>query len=407
MNPLAGRQEAGPKCPTSEEGSCPKRGSFGTTEQACRKAERAKTLLLACCYQEVARQAPLYLRKPNSAANFQPAGYVKNIYVYAHPHAGSHVWRKGVRKDAGVFAVVVISIALGIAANSTVYSIVNSILYSSIPVHDPGSLFTLNDGNSFSWPNFMDYRDQTTGKVFEGMAGFFPLVSANIGGSGQPERVWGQLVTGNYFKVAGVEPALGRTFLPEEDQAEGRNPVVILGHALWQRRFGSDHSVIGRPVLLNGRQYIVVGVAPAGFTGTVKMLTGEFWVPVAMYAHLMPDLAKDDLKNTRDGQWITLDARLKPGVTKEQATAALNVVKNRIDETHHKGDKERQKQRIFLTRAGRMPELGNMMGLMAVLMVVVGLVLLIACANVANLMVARAAARRRRDRHPPFDRLQP
>ena len=300
-------------------------------------------------------------------------------------------------KSPGFTAVVVVSIALGIAANTTVFSIVNSLMLTSAPVGDPDKLFMFNDGNSFSWPNFVDYRDQATGKVFEGVAGFFPLVPANVGGSGQPERVWGQAVTANYFGVARVKPVLGRGFLPEEDQVEGRNPVVVIGHALWQRRFGGDPRIIGRQVRLNGLPYTVVGVAPAGFTGSVKMITGEFWAPAAMAGTLMPDLFKEDhnLRNNRTSQWILINVRLKDGVSRAEATAAVNVIKNRIDDTYFKGDKERKNQRIRLTPSGRMPGMGQASALMAVLMVVVGLVLLIACANVANLMLARAAARRR------------
>ena len=135
-------------------------------------------------------------------------------------------------KSPGFTAVVIISIALGIAANSTVYSIVNSMIYASIPVKEPNRLYTLNDGRSISWPNYQDISAQTTGKVFEGVTAFFPLVPANIGGNGQPERVWGQVASANYFRVAGVRPFLGRDFLDEEDRVEGRDAVVVLGHAL-------------------------------------------------------------------------------------------------------------------------------------------------------------------------------
>lgn len=296
-------------------------------------------------------------------------------------------------KSPGFTAVVIISIALGIAANSTVYSVVNSFVYASIPVKEPARLFTLNDGSTISWPNFVDLRDQGTGKVFEGVAGFFPLVPANVGGNGQPERVWGQAVTGNYFQVAGVQPVLGRTFTAEEDQVEDRDAVIVLGYALWQRRFGGNAAVVGKGVVLNGRTYTVIGVAPAGFGGTVKMITSEFWAPVAMYKHLMPDFAKENLKNNRGAQWIMVDARLKDGVSKQEALAAVSVIKRRIDDTYFKNDDRARRRAWTLSRAGRMPELGNVMGLMAVLMVVVGLVLLIACANVANLMLARAASR--------------
>ncbi len=174
---------------------------------------------------------------------------------------------------------------------------------------------------------------------------------------------------------------------------DGKGQVVVLGHALWQRRFGADPNMIGRTVLLNAQPYTVVGVAPSGFNGTVKMITGEFWVTTSVFRQVMPDFDKEDLRGKRDAQWIMVAARLKPGVTTAQAITAVNVVKNRIDETYYKGDQERRKKTVRLTQAGGMPEMGNTVGLMVVLMVVVGLVLLIACANVANLMLARAASR--------------
>ena len=189
------------------------------------------------------------------------------------------------------------------------------------------------------------------------------MIPANIGGQGQPERVWGQLASGNYFEVAGVQPVLGRAFLPEEDQVDGRNPVIVLGYALWQRRFGGDAGIIGKSVMLNGRQYTVIGVAPKGFTGTMKMLTSEFWAPLAMFGHLMPDLAHENLKENRDAQWLMVDARLKDGVSRQQAMVALNVVKNRIDDTYSKNDANRPKNPWTLTPAGRIPEFHNLVGL--------------------------------------------
>jgi len=287
-------------------------------------------------------------------------------------------------KTPGFTVMVVLSIALGIAANTTVFSIVNGLLLSSARVGDPGSLYSLNEGNTISWPDFKDYRDQTTGKVFEGVTGFFPLVPANVGGHGEPERVWGQIVTANFFDVARVRPVLGRAFLPQEDQVDGRDAVVVLGHALWQRRFGGDPGIIGQTIVLNGMPYTVIGVAPPKFTGTVKMMTGEFWAPLSMYAKLVPDLIRDNLKESRTGQWIMVDVRLKAGVSREQALAALNVVKSRIDDTYFKNDEERRRNKLKLTPSGAMGEMRDAVGLMAVLMVVVGLVLLIACANVAN-----------------------
>ena len=135
------------------------------------------------------------------------------------------------RKSPGFTAAVVISIALGIAANTTVFSIVNVLLLGSLPITAPQRLLTFNEAESFSYPDYMDYRDQTH-DVFEGVSAHFPLVPASLGGVGEPERIWGQLVTGNYFSVVGARPALGRAFLPEEDQVLGMPPTP----AYWARR---------------------------------------------------------------------------------------------------------------------------------------------------------------------------
>jgi predicted permease len=299
------------------------------------------------------------------------------------------------RNSPGFTAVVVISIALGIAANTTVFSMVNGLLLGALPVKEPDRLVSFAEGNTFSHPDYMDYRDQTT-QVFEGVSAHFPLVPVSLGGAGEPERIWGQLVTGNYFSVVGVKPALGRAILPDEDKVPGRDQVVVLSHALWRRRFASDPGVIGKTAILNGQRYTVVGVAPVGFRGTDRGILPEFWAPLAMHEQLLPDLAKDQISSKRNSQWLMLRARLKPGVSREQAVAAVNVVKNRIDETYRKDQKARRRAVTLNTAGGLVGELNRLaVGLMAVLMVVVALVLMIACANVANLLLARATARQK------------
>lgn len=300
---------------------------------------------------------------------------------------------RGFLKNPGFTAVVVVSVALGIAANTTVFTIVNATLLGALPVHEPDRLVNFDEGSSMSYPDYVDYREQAA-NVFQGVCAYFPLVPVSVGG-GEPERVWGQFITGNYFPVMGLQPALGRGFLAEED-TPGRGQVVVLSDGLWRRRFGADPRILGRQVIMNNRPFTVVGVAPAGFHGEARGIVSEFWMPLSIYAQMMPDLAKDgDVRNMRDNHWLTIVGRLKPGVSREQAQAAANVIKDRIDRAYHPKDKNRTPLR--LTTAGAMPGGSQtpIATLLAVLMVVVGLVLLIACANVANLLLARASGRRK------------
>ncbi|MGC1158694.1 MAG: ABC transporter permease [Acidobacteriaceae bacterium] len=295
----------------------------------------------------------------------------------------------------GFSFVVILSIALAFAANATVFSVANGLLWGVLPVRDPGRMVMFSEGESFSYPDYLDYRDQTSAIFEGGVAAHFPLIPASIGGKGEPERVWGQSVSGNFFPTLDVPMTLGRPILPEDDTA-ARGHVVVLSSSLWRRRFGADSGILNRDVALNGQHYTVVGVAPPGFYGVDHGIVSEFWVPLAVSEEIMPDLTSDGSAiNKRDNQWLMLDARLKPGVTRAQALVLVNVVKKRLDDAFHKNDKTHEK--ITLQAAG-----GLIAGsatpaftLMAVLMIVVGLVLLVACANVANLLLARATGRQK------------
>jgi len=295
---------------------------------------------------------------------------------------------RGIRKNPVFTVVVAVSIALGIAANTTVFSMVNGLLLGVLPVADPGGLYSFSSGRTLPYADYRDFRDQC-GAVFEGLAGHFPLAPASLAGAGSAERVWGQLVSGNYFQVTGAPLALGRGITPEEDAIPGRDPVVVLGSALWRRRFGADPSVVGRTVFFNGHRYTVVGVTAPGFQGTDRGILSEFWAPLSMTSDFTPEMEKS--KESRTAYWIVINGRLRPGVSRQQAVAAMNVVHSRIHETHRKG---RQREPVTLTAAGGFPGKGQAVaGVMTLLMVVVGLVLLVACANVANLMLARAVGR--------------
>ena len=299
-------------------------------------------------------------------------------------------------KSPGHAAAIIASLALGIAANAIVFSVANGLLWGTLPVRDPGRLVMFSEGESFSYPDYLDYRDQTV-NVFEGgVAAHFPLVPASLGGAGEPERIWGQLVSGNYFSVLGVNMALGRPILPQEDKVMGSGRVVVISQNLWLRHFGADACIVGREVVLNGQNYTVAGVAPAGFHGSERGIMSDFWVPLSMAHEIIPGLTGPGGGSAaRDNAWLMLDGRLAPGVSRAQALAAVNLVKRRLDEAYRKSEK--QHKGITLEGAGELPGLSASpaFALMTVLMIVASLVLMVACANVANLLLARATGRQR------------
>ncbi len=313
------------------------------------------------------------------------AGTVKQDLIFA---------ARTLLKAPGFTAAVIVSVALAIAANATVFGIVNGLLLGALPVREPSRLVSLNQGRTFSYPDYIDYRDQAS-QVFEGLTAHFPFIPANLGGVGEPERIWGQVASGNYFAVVGITPVIGRGFTPAEDSVAGRDPVVVLSNGLWRRRFAAAKDVAGHHVILNSQSYTVIGVMPAGFHGTDRAVLADFWVPLSMHRQIMPDLVKGTADGTRDNHWLMLEGRLRPGVSRTQAAAALNVIQRRLDQTYNKN--ERPRDPIRVTDSGRL--FGDVdrfaIGLMAVLAVLVAMVLLIACANIANLMLARALARQR------------
>jgi len=296
--------------------------------------------------------------------------------------------------NRGFTAAVAISIALGIAANTTVFTMVNALLLGDMPVREPYGLVSFSGGFSFSWPDYVAYREQAK-SALQDVSAHFPIVPASIGGRGEPERIWGQLADAAYFSMVGVPMQLGRGFLPDEDKVPGKNPVVVLSYDLWRRRFGGDRGIIGRDVTLNNSKYTVVGVTAAGFHGMDRGLITEFWVPLAMADQIMPDLETSKMRDDRNSQWLMLLARLRPGVTQRQALATVNTVKQRLDKEFRKCQKPRAA--VTLVKAGGLvggSETGATAAAVA-MMVVVGLVLMIACVNVASLLLSRATVRRK------------
>jgi predicted permease len=294
-------------------------------------------------------------------------------------------------KAPGVVLAVIVSVGLGIAANATIFSMVRRFVLSPAPVGDPNTLVALHTTtrgeccNHFSWPLFSDLREQT--KSFSGVSAYHDLLPASIGGPGEPERVWGQAATANYFDVAQLGMTLGRGFTREEE----RVPVIVLGHRLWQRRFGGDPSIVNKTILLSGNQFTVVGVAPPAFRGIDLPLDPEFWVPLGNLDQLLP---KTSNYESRDYHWLAVAGRLRPGVTRAQATAELAVLAQRFAQAHAESEKDGGFR--FETAGTLSPrDKAAVMIFLGALTVVVLLVLCIACANVANLLLAQASGRQR------------
>ena len=284
-------------------------------------------------------------------------------------------------KQPGFTLVSIITLALGIGANTAIFSVVNAVLLRPLPYAEPERLVWMwgnfrggTSTASVSTLDFLDYREQN--RSFEQLGAFFSGDSfVNLTDGGEPERLRVGVVTANYFDIFGVKPALGRGFIAEEEQA-GRNQVVVLGYGLWQRRFGGDSSIIGKTITVNDRSFNVLGVMPAGFQ---PPQTAELWAPMPLRA-----LATD-----RKSHSIRPIGRLKPGVTIAQAQADMDSVARRLEEQYPDSNAGWNWRLIPLQE--RM--VGNIGQSLWMLFGAVGFVLLIACANVANLSLARAASR--------------
>ena len=289
-------------------------------------------------------------------------------------------------KRPGFTIVAILTLALGIGINTTVFSLANSVFLRQLPVASPQNLVWIFSGrdNPTSYPEYLDYQQQT--ELFDGVMAY-DWAGLNLGSNGQSERVEGTLVSGNYFDVLGVKAELGRTFLPDED----KSPVAIISHNLWQRRFNSDATVVGKSMVLNGVQFTIVGVAPHDFVGAEEAFPRQVWIPLLMQASVRPTPASVNNRNVRN---LNVMARLKHGVTLRQAQAGMNVVASRLAQNYPESNRNFQIS-LYTAGNGRPSFRALLKPVTQILLGVVGLVLLITCANVANLLLARAARRRK------------
>jgi putative ABC transport system permease protein len=286
-------------------------------------------------------------------------------------------------KDPGFTAVAVLTLALGIGANTAVFSVINATLLRPFPYQNPDRLIILQERNAdgglqdASYLNFADWRSQSTS--FESMAAQREEESFNFSGAGEPERLQGQIVSSDFFQTLGIRPFRGRDFVAEDDRP-GAVPATILSYGFWQRRFGADESVLGRAITLNDQSFTVIGVTPANFQFRTA---ADVFVPIGLSAERFKLRGRDP--------GVGVVARLRQGISIGQAESELNAIAARLEQEYPETNtgKRVRVESLHESFVG-----GTRLSLLT-LFGAVGLVLLIACANLANLLLVRGAARQR------------
>jgi len=309
----------------------------------------------------------------------------------------SHDLRAGVRRlrqNPGFSIIAILTLALGIGANASIFSVINAILFRPLPLERPSELVSLNEtmaGNTvpfLSYPNYRDFRDRNS--VLTELAAY-GVIPASVGQKGSSQRMWGYIVTGNYFELLRVKPLAGRLFQPEDDKVRGGHPVVVLSYTGWQKRFGGDPQIVGAKIQVSGREFTVLGVTPKTFIGTELMISPDVFFPMAMQKELE---GGEGYLDRRSGWSLFVVGRLKPGITSTQAESALNGIARQLAQEYPRDD---DGIKITLTPPGlgggylRDPAIG----FAAALFGVSCLVLLVACANLASMLLARAGDQRK------------
>ncbi|MEO8125842.1 MAG: ABC transporter permease [Bryobacteraceae bacterium] len=315
---------------------------------------------------------------------------------------------RSLRKTSVFTTVAILSLALGVGANTAIFTLMDQLLLRMLPIENPSEIVLLDapgpaqgstrNENAFSYPMYTDLKSSNS--VFSGMLARF-ATECSLSSGNQTERVQAELVSGNFFEVLGVRTAIGRTFTPDDDKIPNAHPLVILTDGYWARRFGRDRSVLNRKILVNGHPMTVIGVTAPGFYGIEIGSATDILIPMMMKAQVTPNW--DDVKN-RQSFWLNIFARLKQGVPAQQAEAAMNVSYRQFLESELKDLKGNElfknrfvEKHLYLLpgERGRSQLRKRFSTSLVVLMCMVGIVLLIACANVANLLIARAAGRQK------------
>ena len=302
-------------------------------------------------------------------------------------------------KTPGLTAIVAITLALGIAANALIFSIVNGYLLRPLPVPHPEQIAFLaaQQKNSspylftFSYPDFLDFRSQAA--PVADLFGYMPVLPG-LSADGRADQILASYVTGNYFTALNVQPALGRLMLPNEENQPGKASVLVLGYSYWQKRFRGNPGVIGKQVRLNGKPAIVIGVVPKRFLGTLPFAEMDGYLPLSSGGSL--EQGSGDLMHDRDSRIMRVMARLKPGVSFPQAQSWFNVIAERLAKQYSATDKN-VTVRVYREQLARSQPLGNnvIVAMAGFFLVLAAAVLLLACMNVANVLLARATVRQR------------
>lgn len=304
-----------------------------------------------------------------------------------------------IRKQPGFATLAVLSAALGIGACSLVFSVVNHALFRTLPVDQPSRLMSVSGSDlraarnnlSMAYPDFADLRQAAS---FQGLTAYFAFMPGGISGGAEPQRYWGTIATANYFDVIRPPFAAGHGFDATRDDRQGESPVVVLSFPLWQSRFRGDRAIVGQTIELNGRKVTVVGVTGPGFRGVESMFLADFWVPFSMLDSLAEVGMGGERLTDRGSQWLSAAGRLREGASVSSAAAELDVIGKRLSAAWPTTNRDRG---FYVERAGQLnPGIRRMIvGFFALLLAVSVLVLCSACANVANLLLARASARQK------------